>query len=89
VIDERCESDDCIKCESCGKFCKIISEPHKFEVHHKRPVFRTTIHTWEDVWNPDNLIILCIDCHNKTKKYKVEKPTYFDTKKQKQIMIWC
>lgn len=68
IVYERKISKSEIKCEDCGKVMEIGSH---YEVHHKKPVYKTTIENWEDVWDPDNLIVLCLDCHNKTKVYKV------------------
>lgn len=63
------DSNEEVKCGECGKVMSIRS--HTYEVHHKKPVYKTTVDNWEDVWDPENLIILCLDCHNKTKIYKV------------------
>jgi len=71
IIEERKYSEHEIKCEECGKVMYLGSRYHRYEVHHKNPVYKTTVDNWEDVWDPENLIVLCLDCHNKTKVYKV------------------
>lgn len=45
------------KCEKCGS----IGE----EVHHKIPLTANNIHDVNITLNPDNLICLCKECHNK------------------------
>lgn len=45
------------RCEKCG----AIGE----EVHHKIPLTSDNIHDVNVTLNPDNLIYLCKECHNK------------------------
>jgi DNA-directed RNA polymerase subunit M/transcription elongation factor TFIIS len=78
LLHDRKEPDGFVHCGSCGRPCNnhISSyyersiRPH-IEIHHIKPVYKTTFETWEDVWDPENLIALCPDCHNRTKVYKV------------------
>ena len=59
-------------CEECYR--KGIIR-HGDTVHHKVPITPENINDPEVTLNPDNLILLCRDCHalahKKTKRYKV------------------
>lgn len=76
-IADHAEGDNC-KCEKCGRICCVDYDHSdskkkllKIEIHHKREVFRTSFETWEDVWDPNNLIALCHNCHSRSNRYTV------------------
>lgn len=45
-------------CQDCGK-------PNSKEVHHVIPVTELNVHDPTITLNPDNLVLLCNECHNK------------------------
>ena len=59
-------------CEECGKLCQIYSTTSLYgkfnikiiNIHHKIPVHKLTIENIHLIWDWDNLIALCEDCHN-------------------------
>ena len=59
------------RCEMCG----AIGE----EVHHKIPLTADNINDVNITLNPDNLIYLCKDCHNKEHHRFEKKDTIFDS----------
>lgn len=79
-------------CEECYKLCLIYDtywtnkNAHNLNViniHHKIPIHTLTVENLKLIWDKDNLISLCKDCHNQQdhqlKKEKVDP--YKDYKK--------
>lgn len=72
-------------CDNCGCLCRsdgywqMNKEYAKLpgcEVHHIKPVYTLTEDNLNLIFDLTNLQVLCLDCHNLTKKRKVEpKPT--------------
>lgn len=56
-------------CQSCHK---VITG--RYIVDHIKPLSIYNYHDWRFAYNPDNLQLLCQDCHNKkTFQYKTQK----------------
>lgn len=70
-------------CELCGKLLRIFesySYYHKnnievCEIHHKIPVHTLTWDNIHLIWDINNLICLCTECHNK-QDHKLKKVKY-------------
>lgn len=56
---------DAYTCQCCGH----TSKSGNFEVDHHRPLYEANGDL--SYWHPDNLVLLCIDCHKKKTKKDV------------------
>jgi 5-methylcytosine-specific restriction endonuclease McrA len=57
---------DKMTCQRCGTF-----SADRYEVDHIIELNWDNIHDWNITWNPENLQLLCHDCH--TKKTREDK----------------
>lgn len=84
-IESKREGDLTLKCELCKKEIKH----HQVEVHHKKPVHTLNYEQLYMIWDFDNLIMLCHECHMKQdhkRKKKITKPVVIiKTKNWKKI----
>ena len=66
------ETDNLTICEECEKICQIYSltyyhnilKLNTINIHHKIPVHKLTNDNFYLIWEFDNLIALCEDCHH-------------------------
>jgi 5-methylcytosine-specific restriction endonuclease McrA len=68
--------DGFARCEQCG--VKDDKKYMRFAVHHKKPIYSLTFDEIGLIWDKNNLILLCPDCHGKAhkeynKKQKIKK----------------
>ncbi len=82
------ETNNLTICEECKKICQIYSSTFLYNrlkikvinIHHKTPVHILTIDNLHLIWEFDNLIALCEDCHHKQNhqlKTKIDPYTKF------------
>jgi len=66
------ETNNLTICEECGQLCQIYSQTFLYSklhlktinIHHKIPVHTLDWNNLHLIWDKDNLIALCKDCHN-------------------------
>jgi 5-methylcytosine-specific restriction protein A len=56
-------------CQSCGEFVT-----GKYIVDHKKQLTLENVTDWEIAYNPDNLQLLCLECHNSKTFSKKRRP---------------
>lgn len=70
--------NDHVFCERCKAF-----DSPRFEVHHL--VFRSEAPRHKNLHNEDNLVLLCIECHNKMHKDKESREELYKFQKTKLL----
>lgn len=79
-----------VLCEKCGALCTAgnyicFSKLKTINVHHKIPVHTLTEENIMLIWNEDNFICLCTECHgNAHRKVKINPPVV----KNRKIVEW-
>jgi 5-methylcytosine-specific restriction endonuclease McrA len=68
-------------CELCNDLCSLS------EVHHKKPVHRTNPNDYLLIWDLDNLINLCLKCHNK-QDHQLRRSEEEKKKSKKELLEW-
>lgn len=84
IKEENSLDKDPYYCELCNKHLNY----YKIEVHHKIPVHTLTFEQLYLIWDFDNLIMLCHECHTKQDhklKHGPIKPSIYNEKKWKKI----
>ena len=65
------------KCERCGRIFVTKEEWAKLIAHHKKELNSDTVNDPTVALNPDNIEILCLDCHNKEhRRFGFQKNVY-------------